>query len=213
MTSWIYCTGFGPFPGVSINPTQLLMTDLAHLSFGDVELRTRVLDVSFQRSQEQIDQDLAAEQVPPLAMIHFGVCRDTFLRLETHALNCMDSPTMDVDGVVFQSVPIWERYSIHHRFQTSVDVAPLLSMLRKDGIPVFSSQDAGRYVCNRVYAHSLYLQQQLHPNSISLFVHVPPLDCIYEGEGTIIWNRQTLGCVCAEIVSWIIQQSLQKKLT
>lgn len=208
MKPWVYCTGFGPFPNVPINPTQIVMSDLSILDSPHMHICTRVLDVSFQRSTEQIDQDLLRFLNPPFAMIHFGVCRDSFIRLEIQAVNCIDSPTQDVDGVIRTSVPIVEHLPIDHMFKTSLDISPLLSILQKKGIPAYSSQDAGRYVCNRVYAHSLILQQQLIPQPISLFVHVPPIDTQHEGAGGFIWNRETLSRVCAQIIEWVILQSM-----
>lgn len=55
--------------------------------------------------------------------------------------------------------------------QTSLPVEEITKALAKKGYDVMISDDAGRFVCNYVYYHSLRFAEQ---NGIkSLFVHVP----------------------------------------
>lgn len=55
--------------------------------------------------------------------------------------------------------------------QTSLPVEEITKTLTKMGYEVMPSDDAGRFVCNYVYYHSLRFAEQ---NGIqSLFVHVP----------------------------------------
>lgn len=55
--------------------------------------------------------------------------------------------------------------------QTSLPVEEITKTLAKKGYEVMTSDDAGRFVCNYVYYHSL---RQAEENGIkSLFVHVP----------------------------------------
>lgn len=55
--------------------------------------------------------------------------------------------------------------------QTSLPVEEITKALSKKGFEVMTSDDAGRFVCNYVYYHSLRFAEQ---NMIkSLFVHVP----------------------------------------
>lgn len=56
-------------------------------------------------------------------------------------------------------------------YQTSLPVEKITESLAKMGYEVMTSDDAGRFVCNYVYYHSLSFAEQ---NGISsLFVHVP----------------------------------------
>lgn len=55
--------------------------------------------------------------------------------------------------------------------QTTLPVNELTKSLRKIGYDVVPSDDAGRFVCNYVYYHSLRLAEQ--HGIKSLFVHVP----------------------------------------
>lgn len=55
--------------------------------------------------------------------------------------------------------------------QTTLPVNELTKSLRKIGYDVVPSDDAGRFVCNYVYYHSLRFAEQ--HGIKSLFVHVP----------------------------------------
>lgn len=56
-------------------------------------------------------------------------------------------------------------------FQSNLPVEEITKELAKRGYEVMTSDDAGRFVCNYVYYHSLRFAEQ---NGIkSLFVHVP----------------------------------------
>jgi pyroglutamyl-peptidase len=55
--------------------------------------------------------------------------------------------------------------------QTTLPVNELTKSLRKIGYDVVPSGDAGRFVCNYVYYHSLRFAEQ--HGIKSLFVHVP----------------------------------------
>lgn len=62
--------------------------------------------------------------------------------------------------------------------QTSLPVNEIVKNLSKMGYDVMPSDDAGRFVCNFVYYHSLWFAER---NRIkSLFVHVPLFSTIDE---------------------------------
>lgn len=72
--------------------------------------------------------------------------------------------------------PIWIYYS--HFLQTTLPAEEITKALAKKGYDVTTSDDAGRFVCNYVYYHSLRYAEQ---NGIqSLFVHVPLFSTIDE---------------------------------
>ncbi|KAL3726493.1 hypothetical protein ACJRO7_031398 [Eucalyptus globulus] len=79
----------------------------------------------------------------------------------------------------FQQLPIVpEDGKISRTRQTSFSTKAILEFLKKKGYDVTLSDDAGRFVCNYVYYHSLRLAEQR--GSRSLFVHVPPFSRIDE---------------------------------
>lgn len=62
--------------------------------------------------------------------------------------------------------------------QTTLPVEEITSTLAKKGYEVMTSDDAGRFVCNYVYYHSLWFAEQ--NGTKSLFVHVPLFSTINE---------------------------------
>lgn len=62
--------------------------------------------------------------------------------------------------------------------KTSFSTEAILKFLKKKGYDVTRSNDAGLFVCNYVYYHSLRLAERR--GSRSLFVHVPPFSRIDE---------------------------------
>lgn len=62
--------------------------------------------------------------------------------------------------------------------KTSCSTESILKLLKNKGFDVVESDDAGRFVCNYVYYHSLrFAEQKGHK---SLFVHVPLFSKINE---------------------------------
>jgi len=68
-TQGIYVTGFGPFQGVSINPTQDVVEDLASLGYA-----AEVLDVDFDLAPAALERII--EQNQPKVIISLGVFRE-----------------------------------------------------------------------------------------------------------------------------------------
>lgn len=62
-------------------------------------------------------------------------------------------------------------FSVFCFLKTSCSAEAIVKFLKKKGYDVGTSDDAGRFVCNYVYYHSLrFAEQKGHR---SLFVHVP----------------------------------------
>ena len=112
MNDWILVTGFGPFPGVDRNPAHVLAQQLAETQFPQLDVIVRVLDVSFERSAEQMHSCLSQKNSAPRALIHFGVSRDPQFRLEHRAINCKRASVPDVDGAHFNGAPIDDNYEL-----------------------------------------------------------------------------------------------------
>ncbi|KAG6774915.1 hypothetical protein POTOM_018333 [Populus tomentosa] len=69
------------------------------------------------------------------------------------------------------SVALYKRVSTSQCTQTTLPVEEITKILKKKGYEVMTSDDAGRFVCNYVYYHSLRFAEQ--NGTKSLFVHVP----------------------------------------
>lgn len=164
----VLITGFGPFPGMSENPSGWLAETLGSGACAPGwDVHGLVLPTEWQ-AVAALEPRLHAE-LQPHVMIHFGVsARATGLRLERAAHNraeprkdaCGSKPdrrTISADGAA--------------RLETRLPVKELSARLRDAGHAARASQSCGRYLCNFLYYHSLARTRR--EGGDALFVHVP----------------------------------------
>ncbi len=169
MRLWV--TGFGPFPGAPVNPTQWLVEQLDELApeaIGASELCCEVLPTEFSRALAIADE--RHRTLAPDIAVHFGLHRDARgFRLESQAGNMIGCERPDAVGVIPQDRQIDRdgRRALDSVWPTSVGKA-----LRDGGFDVEQSDDAGAYVCNAVYYRSLGCAAT-RPGAWCGFVHVP----------------------------------------
>lgn len=159
----VLVTAFGPFPGHPRNPTEAIVDALA----GEEHVVAHVLDVSYRRAVEQLD-DLVA-MVDPRAVVCFGVASDARgIRLEEVARDRGAAEQPDVDGDTGPDGPTGDGPAT---VPSSLPLASIADALVGAGLRVEPSDDAGRYVCNHVFHHVM-----THPGLRGRpagFVHVP----------------------------------------
>lgn len=164
-------TGFGAFPGVPENATGLLVPRLASLArrrWPRLAVRAEILPVDWARMPGRLET-LLAESRPDLAL-HFGVAREArgFL-VESVGRN--------------EAIAAADAAGELHGARRLVETGPgliartaaadrLVQRLRRTGIPVRRSCDAGGYLCNAAFYHSLRLAAGT-PTRRVVFIHVP----------------------------------------
>jgi pyroglutamyl-peptidase len=162
-------TGFGAFPGASHNPTVDLMAALRgqrarFASFG-IKLETRVLPVIHADIAPRLAK-LTAE-IKPDAILHFGLAgRRTSVSIETQAANRVSQLSPDAGGACAQEFCLQPGGPAIARAR--IPAAQILVALRRAGIASRLSRDAGTYLCNAAFYHSL----ARFPASVG-FIHIP----------------------------------------
>ncbi|MEM8852392.1 MAG: hypothetical protein AAGD34_01750 [Pseudomonadota bacterium] len=147
-------TGFGPFPGMPINPTEALVNALAERH--GPSLRARILP-----TQWRVLPEVAAFASTVPVLILFGVA-GTARRIRYERLSQPTAARVDADGKLPGAAP-------HRRRTTRLNVPLLAQAARRQGFVVDVSGNAGSYLCNASYGAAL------STNPHALFVHVPPL--------------------------------------
>ena len=167
----VLLTGFGPFPGASINPSAWLAETLPErVQDIDGELQARVLPTEWAQVARLTPH--LHETLQPHVTIHFGLSqRARGFRIERSAHN-RASPRADASGVLPSSRIISP--SGPDRRDTSLPANALAAALRQCGIEAAPSRSAGRYLCNFLYYLSLDHAAQRDGSPIVLFVHIPP---------------------------------------
>ncbi|KAL3515902.1 hypothetical protein ACH5RR_022804 [Cinchona calisaya] len=192
----IHVTGFKKFHGVAENPTETIVSNLKDyvkkkgLPKGVILGSCSILETAgqgavaplYQTLQSAINRDENESSNPGRVMwIHFGVNSGaTKFAIENRAVNEATFRCPDEMGWKPQKVPIIPADGgISRARETSLPVEEITNALAKMGYEVMNSDDAGRFVCNYVYYHSLRFAEQ---NGIkSLFVHVPLFFTVDEG--------------------------------
>lgn len=146
-------TGFGPFPGVPVNPTTRLVETIEAENIPGVT--AMVLPTEW-----RVCDDLPIESRAYDAVVMFGVAASTrHIRYERVALPAA-AQRPDAAG----TIPAPGRLPYR---TTRLPVTRLVAAARAAGFPVVLSHSAGTYICNASYGAAL------GGNPRTLFVHVP----------------------------------------
>ncbi|MAY63769.1 MAG: peptidase C15 [Rhizobiales bacterium] len=174
----VLITGFGPFPGAPVNPTEALVrrlgTERGNLS-AFCDIRTAVLPVEYAAVPDLL-AELGRHHSPDIA-IHFGLSAEAEgFTLERLARNEIAAGKPDNAGGQPGSSRIVEGGQGR---PASLPLGEISARLEEAGLPWSWSDDAGGYLCNYVF----YLSCSPHFTGLSApmsgFVHVPLL----AGEG------------------------------
>lgn len=167
MTKKVLVTGFEPFDGGAVNPSQELLAFLDRQTFS-FELRTKVLPVSFGKSLSALDS-VMSDFKPTHVLLTGYAHKRTELTIERIGINWVDARIPDNDGVTLKNQKILE---------TGPDGLftrlPMEAMMAAASpfVPVKISTSAGEYVCNYV----LYSFLRLYPDVPGTFIHIPGAD-------------------------------------
>lgn len=191
----VHVTGFKKFHGVAENPTEKIVSNLKsfmeekglpkNLVLGSCKVLETAGQGALGSLYKVLESAIADRENGPsspgqIILVHFGVNSGaTRFALENQAVNEATFRCPDELGWKPQRVQIVPSDgSISRTRETTLPVKELSKSLRKGGYDVIPSDDAGRFVCNYVYYHSLRFAEQ---HSVkSLFVHVPLFSTIDE---------------------------------
>lgn len=149
----IVVTGFGPFPGVPENPSEVLALRIAARQIPGVEVH---LLPTVWRACETMGETLAGAR----RALMFGVSgRARRIHYERVARADV-ADLFDAAWHLPTERPASSRY-------TALDVTVLARAARAAGYPVVESANAGHYICNAAYGAALTRVPE------TLFVHIP----------------------------------------
>jgi len=184
----VHVTGFKRFHGVAENPTEKIVRNLRSfvekrgLPKGLVLGSCTVLEAAGQGALGPLyellestvqDREYGTLNQEQVILLHFGANSGSLrFALENQAVNEATFRCPDELGWKPQRVPIMSSDgSILHARQTTLPVKEISKSLQQMGYDVMPSDDAGRFVCNYVYYHSLRFAE--NHGIRSLFVHFP----------------------------------------
>ncbi len=179
----VLVTGFGPFPGVPVNPSEAAVNRMAehHIRRNDVAFR--VLPTAYRQADAEI---LAAiGQIKPAVVLLTGFDRHARgLRLETRAANAVDPQLPDALGVRARGSTVDP--DAPATLAATHSPERMASALATTSAPWAFSHDAGRYLCNYIFFRVLRFAQHNDHAFRAAFVHIPPLrDAMRAGDGNV----------------------------
>lgn len=161
----VLVTGFEPFDGDSVNPSQVLLEYLEKHSF-DFKLQTQVLPVSFTKTMPLLEKTITDFNPSHVVLTGYAYKRSE-LTIERIGINWVDARIPDNDGLTLTSQKILPD-GVDGLFST----LPLENMIEASlaaGCPTKISTSAGEYVCN----HVLYSFLSRYRNIPGTFIHIP----------------------------------------
>jgi pyroglutamyl-peptidase len=162
----VLATGFEPFGGSGVNPSQQLVEAL------DGDIATALLPVSYARAADALRA--AVREAEPDVVICFGQADGrTGISIERFAHNLDEATTTDNDTAAGSGTAIDPTGPA--AYPSTLPVDELVAALRAEGIPAAPSRDAGGFLCNHVFYVLMGLLEAERPQAIGGFVHVPLL--------------------------------------
>jgi pyroglutamyl-peptidase len=161
----ILVTGFEPFGGSAMNPSQRIVESLDGVEKG-------LLPVSYARAADELRR--AVRAAAPDVVICFGQADGRAqISVERFAHNLDEASTTDNDDSPGSGAQIDP--SGPAAYPSTLPVDEIVAALRADGIPAAPSRDAGGFLCNHVFYVLMGVLEQERPTAIGGFVHVPLL--------------------------------------
>lgn|SRR5574344_766754 len=157
----ILITGFKPFYSNKINPSEEVVERL-----NTDDIYKVVLPVTYSSSCKIVNEILEKNNISFILSFGLAQKRKT-ITLERYAKNEEGASIKDEDGELITKRKINENKD--NRYETKVNLTTLNTLLNINNIPCAISEDAGAFICNKVYFNSLSSSYN------SLFVHLPEI--------------------------------------
>jgi pyrrolidone-carboxylate peptidase len=180
-----HITSFGPFHGVSDNPSSNIVkrfekmedSDFANLGLkpGSYINSLSVVETSGVGVKEYITKRNKHEPFEKHVYLHLGVHGGAkAFHLEKIGWNEADFSCPDERNWRPSSQPIFSKET-SPGFETKIKLDQICPALKQKGYSCLISDDPGRFICNYMYCSSLY-DCCANEETYCLFVHIPPFD-------------------------------------
>jgi pyroglutamyl-peptidase len=169
----ILLTGFGPFPGAPVNPTQRLVERLVRSRRLAATGAQRTAHV-FRTSYEAVDRELPEllKRIKPDVLVMFGLAaRTRHVRIEGRARNSATRIMPDASGRRPRAGSIAP--GVAASLAMRIPAQRLVQAARSAGVKAAASRDAGRYLCNYLCWRATEAAARPNGPKVAAFIHVP----------------------------------------
>jgi pyroglutamyl-peptidase len=172
MRARLLVTGFEPFGGHALNPSERLVRALAGKAPDGVVVSTRVLPVAYRRAFLSVAEALEAERLQAALLLGLGAGRST-IDFERFAVNWRGTSQPDNDGVRITGEKIDPAGPAAYFATLPVD--DLVSACRAAGAPAAVSSHAGTFLCNQIFYQALQHCDRMNLRCRVGLIHLPLL--------------------------------------
>jgi pyroglutamyl-peptidase len=178
MKKHLLITGFGPFPGMPVNPSARLAEALAALpcwSWLGWKIRAAILPVGYGATEAALAHQLDSK---PRAVLMFGVAaRRKAISIEMLARNRVSRTQRDQSGRLPKTSALDNGPAI---LKGRAPMRMLHEGMGRRGLPTKLSRNAGPYLCNAGYRFAL---RHTDADVPVVFVHIPRVKRMGDSRG------------------------------
>jgi len=167
----LLATGFEPFDGYSVNPSDELVKAINGRKIARYDIVGATLPLDYATALDKIDKLLAAHN--PQVILCCGQASRATISIERIAINALGTKRADNYGntpetdVIDADAPA--------AYYANIDPHPLVEALKGEGIPAYVSYHAGTYGCNWILFNILHKIATGKIHGRATFIHLPPL--------------------------------------
>lgn len=167
-------TGFEPFGGYSVNPSQMIAIELDGKEFSRIKIIGKVISLRFHNIKREIIEII--DKYEPEIILNLGQASRPALSIEKVAINlatadhsaynCGSKPR---DEILEPTGPV--------AYFSTLPIRILVQLLKENHVPCFISYSAGTFGCNQIMYHSLHHihNKNIHQETQAGFIHLPLL--------------------------------------
>ena len=176
----IMVTGFEPFGGDVMNPSQELVKAVDGRRVESFVVRGFVLPVHHE--QASVAMKRVFEDHDPTAVLHLGLAGGRArIALERVAVNVMDYPIPDNAGYCAAGEPCVPGGP--PAYFATLPIREMRQALVAEGIPAYISDTAGTYLCNQTLYGTLHGIEQRRHRARAGFMHLPLVPAMVAASG------------------------------
>jgi len=168
----VLITGFEPFGGDKVNPSELVARSLEGRLISGRLVVTRILPVETRSLRERLKEAIALDQ-PDLILCTGVAGGRSAVGIERVAVNVLDFSQPDNVGVMRKGDAI-ARGGPEARL-SNLPFDRITEAWKENGVPGYVSNSAGTYICNQALYETLSLTESAVPPVLAGFIHFPHL--------------------------------------
>lgn len=169
--SKVVITGFEPFDGSSVNPSEELVKSVDGKQIGGYQIVGKVIPLDYSKGLDIAKRAITEHE--PKFILCCGQANRAAITLEFVGLNVRSTEREDNYGNKPETPVI--KPSAPAAYFSTIDVHRIANVLKKKGIPAGVSYHAGTYGCNWLLFSLLDWLSTSDLDIKMAFVHMPPL--------------------------------------